>query len=107
MYNEREAEISRKGKTHVMQNFADWVWMLAIFPLWAITASLWFGLASAPKRSAGPEMRRIIDGAAVVLSMCSAIGILVELNCESFITLPFADPACRMPAFQLSALIGL
>jgi hypothetical protein len=79
---------------------ADWIWGLAIFPLWGVMAILWMGLASAPKRSAGPGMRKLIDITAVGLSMCCAIGILVGLDCGALIRLPLADQACHAPLLQ-------
>jgi hypothetical protein len=84
----------------------DWVWMLAFFPLWAVMAGIWFGFASAPKRVVGPRTRTLLNSTAVALSLCSAMGVLVGLNCGSFINLPFADPACHEANVQLSAWVA-
>jgi hypothetical protein len=91
-----------------MTNVAgNWVWMAVFIPLWAITANLWFSVASCSKRVAGPRTGKVIDGAAVALSLCSAGGILLGLKCGSFIDLPLSDQACHVAAVQLSAWLGL
>ena len=84
----------------------DWVWMLAFFPLWGVMAGIWFGFASGPKRLVGPRVRKLLDGTAVALSVCSATGILIGLNCEALIRLPFGDQACHTPALQLITWAG-
>src|SRR5215471_11269550 len=84
------------------QNFASWMWVLAVFPLWLVMAWLWFSLAYVPKKAAGPRMRNLLDIMAVSLSMCSAMGILVGLNCGSLISLPFGDQACHVSMIQLA-----
>jgi hypothetical protein len=83
------------------------LWLLAVFPLWLVMALLWFSLASVPKRSAGPRLRKFIDATAMSLSMCSAIGILMGLNCGSLISLPLADQACHASTLQLAAWVRL
>jgi hypothetical protein len=85
---------------------ANWLLMLAFIPAWAITANLWFGLASRSKRMAGPRTGKVLDGAAVALSLCSAGAILLGLKCGSFIDLPFSDQACHGAAMQLSGWLG-
>jgi len=89
------------------QDFASWLWMPTVIPLWLVMAWLWFSLASVPKRAAGPQMRKLIDVMAVSLSMCSAMGILVALSCGSLISLPFADAACHASTVQLAAWVRL
>jgi nitric oxide reductase large subunit len=89
------------------QNFVSWMWMLAVFPLWIVMAWLWFSLALLPKKTAGPRMRKLIDAMAVSLSMFSAMGVLVGLNCGSLISLPFADQACHASAVPLTAWVRL
>jgi len=74
--------------------------MLAFFPLWAVNACFWFGLACGPKKISGPRVRKLVDGAAVALSICSAMAILIGLNCEALISLPFLDQACRTAELQ-------
>lgn len=78
----------------------DSVWMLAFFPVWAAMAGVWFGVAAGPKRCAGIRMRKFLDSFALVLSICSATAILISLNCESVISMPFAQPACAMVDFS-------
>ena len=85
---------------------ANWVWMAALIPLWLVAAPLWFGVASCSKKVAGPRAAKLIDTAAVALSLCSAGGILLALKCGSFIELPFSDQACHLAALQLSAWLG-
>ena len=80
------------------------MWLLAYFPLWAVMAGVWFGLASVPKRGATASMCSFLDGSAMLLSICTAAGILVGLNCQSVISIPFADQACHGTSFELSAL---
>ena len=86
----------------------DWVWMLAFFLLWAVMACIWFGFVSGPKKVAGPRVRKLLDGTAVALSVGSATGILIGLNCEAFIRLPFADQACHVanPVYGLGRFLG-
>jgi hypothetical protein len=91
----------------VSQNFANWAWMLEIFPLWAVMAGIWFGVASGPKMLVGPGLQKLIDGTAVLMSMCSSMGILIGLNCNSYISLPFVDPACHVSTAQLFDWAGL
>jgi hypothetical protein len=81
--------------------------MLAFFPLWAVMAGLWFALASFPKRIAGRRLRNALDGAAVALSIGSATGVLISLNCENLIRMPFADQACQAANLQFVLLNGL
>jgi hypothetical protein len=81
--------------------------MFAFIPLWGVMAGLWFGLASGPKRMAGPRACKVVDAAAVALSVCSASGILLGLKCGSFIELPLSDQACHVAALQLSTWFGL
>jgi hypothetical protein len=85
----------------------SWVWILAFFPLWALMACLWFALASFPKRIAGSRVCKALDGAAVALSIGSAAGVLISLNCRNLIHLPFADPACQTANLQFALLNGL
>ena len=74
----------------------DWVWMLAFFPLWAVTAGICFAVVSGPKKVAGIRTRKFLDASALVLSICSATAVLIGLDCTSYIHLPFAQPACHM-----------
>jgi hypothetical protein len=48
-------------------------------------------------------MRSFLDGSATILSIGSAAAILMGLNCQSIIRLPFADPACHAASFQLGS----
>ncbi len=82
----------------------DWIWMLAFFPLWAVTAGMSFALVSGPKRIAGIRMRKFLDASALVLSICSATAVLIGLDCNAYINLPFAQPACHM--IDLSRPLG-
>ena len=74
----------------------DWFWMIAFFPLWAVAAILCFALVSVPKRAAGTRTRKFLDASALVLSVSSAAAVLIGLDCGSYISLPFAKPACYM-----------
>jgi hypothetical protein len=74
----------------------DWIWMLAFFPLWAVTAGICFAIVSGPKRVAGIRTRKFLDASALVLSVCSATAVLIGLDCTAYISLPFAQPACHM-----------
>jgi hypothetical protein len=77
----------------------DWVGMLGLFPLWPIMAGIWFGLASVIKLAGGPSASELF---AVVLGISSSVGALIGLHCGEFMYLPFADPACRWSALQLT-----
>jgi hypothetical protein len=94
-------------ENEMTNNLTAWAWLLAVFPLWIVMALLWFSLASVPKKAAGPRMCKLIDGMAVGLSMCCAIGVLVGLDCGSLISLPFADQACHASTLQLAAWVKL
>ena len=74
----------------------DWIWMLAFFPLWAVTAGICFALVSGPKRVAGIRTRKFLDASALVLSICLSTAVLIGLDCTAYIHLPFAQPACHM-----------
>ena len=85
----------------------DWFWMIAFFPLWIVTAILCFAVVSVPKRAAGRRTQKFLDASALVLSVSSAAAVLIGLDCASYISLPFAKPACYMlnsngPVFDLS-----
>ena len=81
----------------MMESIArDWIWMLAFFPLWAITMFICFTLMSGPKKIAGNRTRKLLDASALVMSVSLATAALVELDCTSYISLPFARPACYM-----------
>jgi hypothetical protein len=74
----------------------DWIWMLAFFPLWAVTTLICFTLIAGPKRFAGIRTRKLLDASALVMSVSLATAALVELDCTAYINLPFAQPACYM-----------
>ena len=74
----------------------DWIWMLAFFPLWAVTTLLCFTLIAGPKKFAGKRTRKLLDASALVLSVSLATAALIELDCTAYISLPFAQPACYM-----------
>jgi len=74
----------------------DWIWMLAFFPLWAVTMVICFTLMAAPKKFAGKRTRKLLDASALVLSVSLATAALIELDCTAYISLPFAQPACFM-----------
>jgi hypothetical protein len=81
----------------------DWIWVLAFFPLWAISSGTMFGLAYGPKQTMGIRGQKLTNAFALVLSISTAAGALTWLECTSFIHLPFAHAACRMfPAAILS-----
>jgi hypothetical protein len=82
-----------------MLNKKEWVWMLAFFPLWAVSAGMSFALVSAPKRSAGVRTRKVLDASALVLSIAAAMAVLIGLDCSAYISLPFAEPACQSAKF--------
>jgi hypothetical protein len=58
------------------------------------------------QKGSGAAMRQLIDVMAVSLSMCSAMGILVGLNCGTLISLPLADHACHASKAQLAAWVS-
>ena len=87
-----------------MRNLGEWVWLLAFFPLWIVMAGVWFGFASIPKKVVGGRTQALLNNTAFALSLCSAMAILVGLNCGGFIQLPFADQACHASNYQLEAL---
>jgi len=82
-----------------MINTMDWAWMVAFFPLWAVSAGTCFALVSGPKRTVGVRTRKLLDASALVLSIAAAMAILIGLDCASYISLPFAEQACHSSAF--------
>jgi hypothetical protein len=87
-----------------MNSYDEWIWMLAMIPLWGVMSLIWFWVIAYPRRISGPRMRQLLDGAAVSLSMSSALAVLVGLNCQDLIYLPMTDPACHSTLLQLRAL---
>jgi hypothetical protein len=62
-----------------------------------------FALAHGPKRSMGVRGQSLANGLAMLLSISTAAGTLMWLECTSQIHLPFARQACPMfPAAILS-----
>jgi hypothetical protein len=74
----------------------DWIWMLAFFPLWAVTTLICFTLIAGPKRFAGNRTRKFLDASALVLSVSLASATLIGLDCAAYINLPFARHACYL-----------
>ena len=84
----------------------DWIWVLAFFPLWLVTAGACFGLAYGPKKVAGVRMQKFLDSVALIFSVSAAAGALMMLECADYIYLPFAQPACRTAYPNLVALLS-
>jgi fucose 4-O-acetylase-like acetyltransferase len=87
----------RKRQTEMTANIArDWIGILAFFPLWAVTMIICFTLIAGPKKIAGIRTQKFLNLSALVLSVSSATAILIGLDCNSYINLPFAKNACYM-----------
>jgi len=81
----------------------DWVWVLAFFPLWAVSSGTMFSLTYGPKQAMGVRAQKLTNMVTLVLSITVACGALMWLECASLIHLPFARQACGMfPAAILS-----
>jgi len=81
----------------------DWIWVLAFFPLWLLSSGTMFSLAYGPKQSMGLSGQKFLNMLALLLSISTAAGALMWLECASVIHLPFARQACGMfPAAILS-----
>ena len=74
----------------------DWIGILAFFPLWAVTAIICFALIAGPKKMSGIRTQKFLDASALLLSVSSATAILIGLDCNAYINLPFAKSACYM-----------
>jgi len=74
----------------------DWIWVLAFFPLWLVTSGTMFGLAHGPKRYMGLRGQKMTNAVTLFLSLSMAAASLMWLECESYVHLPFARPACGM-----------
>ena len=85
------------------QFIRDWIWVLAFFPLWMLTSGTMFGLAYGPKQAMGLRGQKLVNMFALFLSLGTAAGSLMWLECASVIHLPFARQGCGMfPAAILS-----
>ena len=81
----------------------DWIWVLAFFPLWAVSSGTMFSLAYGPKQAVGLRGQKLINMLTLILSISTAGSALMWLECTSYIHLPFARQACGMfPAAILS-----
>ena len=81
----------------MMSNIArDWIGILAFFPLWAVTTIICFALIAGPKKISGIRTQKFLNASALVLSASSATAILIGLDCNAYITLPFAKTGCYM-----------
>ena len=81
----------------MMENIArDWIGILAFFPLWAVTTIICFALIAGPKKMSGIRTQKFLNASALILSVSSATAILIGLDCNSYINLPFAKNACYM-----------
>ena len=79
----------------MMANVArDWIGILAFFPLWAATTIICFALIAGPKKMTGIRTQKFLNASALVLSVSSATAILIGLDCNAYISLPFAKNAC-------------
>ena len=74
----------------------DWIGILAFFPLWAATTIICFALIAGPKKMTGIRTQKFLNVSALVLSVSSATAILIGLDCNAYISLPFANTACTM-----------
>jgi hypothetical protein len=74
----------------------DWIGILAFFPLWAVTMIIFFALIAGPKKISGIRTQKFLNASALVLSVSSATAILIGLDCNAYISLPFAKTACYM-----------
>lgn len=74
----------------------DWIGILAFFPLWAVTMIIFFTLIAGPKKMSGIRTQKFLNASALVMSVSSATAILIGLDCNSYISLPFAKNACTM-----------
>jgi len=90
-----------KRRAHMTDVAGNWVLVLVFLPLWAVMAPLWFGMAICSKKAVfGHRTRKLIDSAAVALSLCSAGGIMLGLKCSSFMNLPLSEKVCYAAALQ-------
>jgi len=81
----------------MMANIArDWIGILAFFPLWAVTTIICFALIAGPKKMTGIRTQKFLNVSALVLSVSSATAILIGLDCNAYISLPFAKTGCYM-----------
>ena len=74
----------------------DWIGILAFFPLWAVTTAICFALIAGPKKLSGIRTQKFLNVSALLLSVSSATAILIGLDCNAYISLPFANTACTM-----------
>jgi hypothetical protein len=74
----------------------DWIGILAFFPLWAVTTIICFALIAGPKKISGIRTQKFLNASALLLSVSSATAILIGLDCNAYINLPFAKNACYM-----------
>lgn len=84
----------------------NWNWLIAFFPIWLVMAGLWFALAYRLKKSAGPKTTVLLDGAAMVMSLCCATGALAGIDCSGVMSVPFLDSACHASDLRVADLIG-
>ncbi len=70
--------------------------MLAFFPLWLVASGTLFGLAHGPKQFMGLRGQKMTNAFTMVLSLSTAAATLMWLECESYVHLPFARPACGL-----------
>ena len=98
-------EKKNEGSGAVSETFVrDWIWVLAFFPLWMVTSGTMFGLAYGPKQAMGLRGQKLTNMLTLLLSLSTAAGALMWLECASFIHLPFARLACGMfPAASRNA----
>lgn len=94
-----------RGSCAVSEAFVkDWIWVLAFFPLWLVSSGTIFALAYGPKKAMGIQGQNFANALALLLSISTAAGALMWLECTSLIHLPFARQGCGMlPAAILSA----
>lgn len=82
----------------------DWIWVSAFFPLWLVASGTLFSLAYGPKKFMGIRGQKMTNALTLALSISTAAGGLMWLECASVIHLPFARPTCGMfPAAILSS----
>ena len=90
-----------------MGGFANWGAVLFFFPLWTIMAFVWFSVAARLKKGQRPQTVRLLDNSALILSLGCAAAVLLNLDCQSVISIGFLDPVCQSHDLKFAALMGM
>jgi hypothetical protein len=82
-----------------MDSLRDWLWLLIIVPLWAISTMVVLALAIGLELLIKIQFSESLYTSAAAGGLVLAVAIVMLINCVSYIGLPFMGFICRTFGF--------